>query len=223
MRRSTVPLPIPGNVRRICCSTVALSLFGAVTLGSAPTALADEGLRLGIQWDKLGEIIRTGGQSLLPELFPQTGLKLGSADEDPRPGGSIDPDRLVVTPRVSLVARDWSGAGVLVGRSSPTDQIRLSHSSRMLITRVRATGGWFVPFIQAGVGQWRIDTDLLPAFRPDVELAGQPGVGFEARLGPSVVIAVETDYTILYRELHEPQMVCSPHLWGSFLAARGRF
>lgn len=193
-------------------------------MGASP-ARADEGLlRLGIQWDKLGEIIRTGGESLLPEIA----FRLGRAEDLGTGNAAIDSWRPMVSPplvspRLSLVARDWGGAEVLVGRLSPTDQVRLSHSSRMLIARLRASGGWFVPFVQAGIGQWRIDTDLLPAFRPDVELAGQPGFGFEAMLAPFVVVAVETDYTILYREEHEPQMVCGPHLWASYLVARGRF
>lgn len=201
--------------RRTAISTAAAAIAGAVMTAAPSRANADEGLRLGLQWDKLGEIIRTGGESLLPEM----GFKLGHNEMTP-PDDSATSG---VSPRVSLVARDWSGAGILVGRPSPTDLIRLSHSSRMLVTRVRASGGAFVPFVQAGLGQWRIDTDLLPTFRPDVELAAQPGAGFEARLAPFVVIAVETDYTILYREQHEPQMVCQPRFWGSFLAARGRF
>ncbi|HXX69766.1 MAG TPA: hypothetical protein VEK07_21470 [Polyangiaceae bacterium] len=196
---------------------MALAITGASLVGTSPVC-ADEGLRLGIQWDKLGEVIRTGGESLLPEI----GFKLGRS-ESTSADYPVPPRQSGPGPRVSLVARDWSGAGVLVGRPSPTDLIRLSHSSRMLVTRVRATEGALVPFVQAGLGQWRIDTDLLPAFRPDVELAAQPGAGFEARLSPFVVIAVETDYTILYRQEHEPQMVCRPRFWGSFLAARGHF
>lgn len=201
-----------------------LFVAGAITLAAillcaAQPARADQSFRLGIQWEKLAEVIRTGGQSLLPEM----GFGLNRGD-DARPDNlAVDSGRLLMTPRVSLLARDWSGTGVLVGHLSPTDQVRLSRSSRMLIARVRVTGGPFAAFLQAGVGQWRIDTDLLPTFRPDVEIAGQPGAGFEVTLAPSVVIALETDYTILYREQHEPQMVCRPELWGALLAARGRF
>jgi hypothetical protein len=203
-------------VRRL---TSVVATCVAATLFAVAPARADQSFRLGVQWEKLAEIIRTGGESLLPEM----GLRLGRGDDAAPDTPAVDSGRLVMTPRVSLVARDWSGTGVLVGRLSPTDQVRLSRSSRMVIARVRATGGAFVPFLQAGVGQWRIDTDLLPAFRPDVEIAGQPGAGFEVTLAPSVVVALEMDYTILYREQHEPQMVCRPDLWGSLLAARGRF
>lgn len=208
------------RMRRFASSSAifASAIFAALTSCAAP-ARADQSFRLGVQWEKLAEIIRTGGGSLLPEM----GFKL-SHDDDVKPDNlTVDSGRLVMTPRVSLLARDWSGTGVLVGRLSPTDQVRLSRSSRMLLARVRATGGPIVPFLQAGVGQWRIDTDLLPAFRPDVEIAGQPGAGLEVTLTPSIVVALETDYTILYREQHEPQMVCRPDLWGSMLAARGRF
>jgi hypothetical protein len=80
-----------------------------------------------------------------------------------------------------------------------------------------------MPFVQVGLGQWRIDTDLLPTAPHDVETAGQLGGGVEVSLGEGAAIAVEADGTILYREQHEAQMVCQPHVWNSILAARFEF
>src|SRR5262249_11493462 len=44
--------------------------------------------------------------------------------------------------RLSLIARDWKGAISLAGRGTiPTDQIRLTRSSRMLVGRMSAGDG----------------------------------------------------------------------------------
>ena len=127
------------------------------------------------------------------------------------------------SPDFSIVARDWRSTQLLVGRLSLTDQSRVTRSSRMVVTRVRLIDGVLAPFAQVGLGQWRIDNDLLPSLPRDVELAGQIGSGFDLALGRSAALAVEVDYTLLYREQHEPQMVVGPHVWATFLAARARF
>jgi len=93
----------------------------------------------------------------------------------------------------------------------------------MVVTRVRLSDGVLVPFAQVGLGQWRIDADLVPSLCRDVESAAQFGAGFELGMGRFAALAVEGDYTILYREQHEPQMLFAPHLWGGLLAARVRF
>ena len=93
----------------------------------------------------------------------------------------------------------------------------------MVLSRIRLANGRFTPFVQVGIGQWRVDTDLVPYLPRDVEIAEQTGGGFEFALSRSAVIAVEADYTILYREQHEPQMVAEPRPWVTFVAARARF
>jgi hypothetical protein len=196
----------------------AVGLVAAALLSSA-RAHADQRLHLGLEWDKLAEVIRSGGASLLPEM----GWNFSGAAADPAVATGDDSPWMGRSPRVTVVARDWGGAGLVLGRLTPTDEIRLSRSVRMLLARVRAPAGRFVPFAHIALGQWRVDTTWLPMLRPDVELAGQVGAGFEVALSPYAAIAFETDYTILYRDQHEPQMVCEPRIWGSFLVARGRF
>ena len=198
---------------------VAFVAFAAVTLLSSTRADADQRLHVALQWDKLAEVILSGGASLLPEM----GWSFSGASADPAISTGDDSPWVGTSPRVTVVARDWGGSGLVIGRLAPTDEIRLSRSVRMLLARVRATAGRFVPFAHIALGQWRVDTTWLPLLRPDVELAGQVGVGFEVALSRYATIAFETDYTILYRDQHEPQMVCEPRIWGSFLVARGRF
>jgi hypothetical protein len=179
-------------------------------------ARADDSTGLTVQWGKLVDVIHRGSAALLPEK----GWQLG------REGADTPSDELRwvgLSPHVALIARDWDAARVLVGHLSPTDQIRLSRSSRMFVTRLRLADGRISPFAQLGLGQWRIDTDLMPVLPRDVELAGQLGGGFELTLSRLAALAVEVDYTLLYRERREPQMVSEPRLWGTFLVARMQF
>jgi hypothetical protein len=192
------------------------SALGAVALAAwlvGGRAHADDGLRVSVRWDKLADLMRNGallpGESLHPLYEHRTAAASG-----------IEPRRFGVSPHLSLVARDWNGAQLLLGHLTLTDQVRLSRSSRMVLTRVRIAEGRLMPFAQAGLGQWRVDTDWMPVLPHDVELAGQLGGGFELAVGQGARIALEADYTILYREQHEPQMVSAPHLWGAFFAAR---
>jgi hypothetical protein len=177
--------------------------------GRAAADYGDHGLRLSVDWGKLDEVIRDGANSLERPLRS--------------PVSSTETRLFGVSPHVSLIARDWGGAQLLLGHLSLTDQVRLSRSSRMFITRLRLTEGRIAPFVQAGLGQWRIDTDLMPVLPRDVEFAGQTGGGFDAAVASMTSVSIEADYTILYREAHEPQMVTQPHLWGTFLIARTRF
>src|SRR5260221_12165788 len=93
----------------------------------------------------------------------------------------------------------------------------------MFITRVRIADGRLAPFAQVGLGQWRIDTDLMPSLPRDVELAAQLGGGFELALAKLAAVALEVDYTLLYRETHEPQMVFAPQVLSMFVAGHVRF
>jgi hypothetical protein len=204
-------------------------LRGASRLASAAVALAwlsfaeragaDSTLRLQVDWGKLAEVIRDGGAS----LFSDAAWPLHGDDRSEPPPISEEMRWFRASPHLSLVARDWGGAQLVVGHLSLTDQWRLTRSSRMLVARVRFAEGRLAPFGQIGLGQWRIDTDLVPSLPRDLELAGQLGSGFELRLAEATTVALEADYTVLYREQHEPQMVCGPHVWAAFIAARSRF
>jgi hypothetical protein len=177
----------------------------------ATTVGAGDRLRVSVDWGKVGDVLRVGAALLPPGTW-----------HGPRENGALVTSRrwFGTSPRLSLVARDWGGPQLLVGELTLSDLVRLSRSSRMVLGRMRMSGGRIVPFAQTALGQWRVDTAVMPFMPSDVELAGQVGGGFELALGPNAAVAVEGDYTILYREQHEPQMVSPPHLWGTFFAAR---
>jgi len=196
------------------------AIVGALTFAASLVtgpAGADDGLRVSIRWEKLADALREGGPLLSREAwFPGTAGQTGTMFAD-------RPTRLRMTPQLSLVARDWGGAQPLFGRLALTDQLRLSRSSRMMISRLRMTDGTITPFAQAGMGQWRVDTELMPVMPTDVEVAAQFGGGFDFQVDRGAELGVEADYTILYREQHEPQMISGPHLWATYFAARVPF
>jgi hypothetical protein len=118
----------------------------------------------------------------------------------------------------------------------------------MVILRERLLDGPIAPFLQLGLGQWRVDPDT-PGVPHEVLLAGQFGVGLELALSPWVAVALEADGTVLHPERPSavpsstqvdrlsagepgaaaavnpppPQWVHPPTFWGSFVALRGAF
>ena len=128
-----------------------------------------------------------------------------------------------VAPTVTLVARDWGQSHLLSGRLSVSEAMRLSRSSRMVVSRFRLSGGRINPFAQLGLGEWRTDRDLLPAAPRDVELAAQVGGGLELQLVPGWELVLESNVTLLYREQREPQNLPTPRLLGTMLASRVQF
>jgi hypothetical protein len=199
-------------IRGVVASTLALAgwLAGA-------SAQADAKLRLSVDWSKLESVLREGPDAFLPRESWAP-----AADRSPAASPS-EPKWFGLSPHVSLIARDWGGAQLLLGHMALTDQLRLSRSSRMVVTRVRLADGRFAPFAHVGLGQWRVDTDLMPVLPRDVELATQVGGGFELAFTRRATLAIEADHTILIRERHEPQMIATPYVWGAFLAARAVF
>jgi hypothetical protein len=181
------------------------------------SAHADGSARWAVEWGKLGDVIREMPASFLPVGTHRSVLERPEpiADEPTRK----QPFRLAL----SLVARDWGGAQLLVGHLSLIDQLRLIQSSRMFVTRVRVGEGAIVPFAHLGLGQWRVDTELMPSLPRDVEVAAQFGAGFEIAFSRGIALAVEADHTYLIRDQHQPQMVSTPHLWGASLAAKAVF
>jgi hypothetical protein len=200
-------------------SLIALHLAMLVSLLAVLTtrsARADSPIRLQVDWTKLEAVIREGSSAVLPREGRTTGSRLGEDDPTER--------WLQMSPRLSLVARDWGATHLVAGTHAiPTDLLRLDRSSRMVVSRMLLGEGRVAPFAQMGLGQWRIDTSLLPGMPQDVELAMQLATGFELRLTRTWKVALEGDYTVLYREEHEPQMITSPWLWGGILATRATF
>jgi hypothetical protein len=201
------------STRRNHYATACAAAFAALVVASR--AQAQERMALSVDWTKLAVLLR-GTDGVVPQDSWRPLL-------DQRTGSLVDSPIIGTSPHVSLVARDWSGAQVLMGTLMLTDQMRLSRSCRMVLSRVRLTHGRFTPFIQVGIGQWRVDTDLVPYMPRDVEIAEQTGGGFELALSRYAALALEGDYTILYREQHERQMVAEPRPWVTFVAARARF
>jgi hypothetical protein len=129
-----------------------------------------------------------------------------------------------VAPRVSLVARDWASAYKVAGdRLSIADAMRLSASTRMVLSRVRLNQARVTPFAQIGIGQWRTDTDLLPHYRREMEVAAQVGGGVELRLTPAWQMAFESTTTALYREVSGQGDIPALRMWSTMIASRLEF
>ncbi|WP_394835085.1 hypothetical protein LVJ94_52160 [Pendulispora rubella] len=151
--------------------------------------------------------------------FAHVGTMGTPAGVDKGTSNEHDPKKSAFQPalRLSLIARDWKGAISLVGRGAvPSDQIRLTRSSRMLIGRVTVGTGPLVPFVHVGAGEWRYDPDLQPFTPRNQEFATQFGAGVAVRISKHMSFAWETDYVILCRERREPQNVPNPYIIGSF-------
>jgi hypothetical protein len=116
----------------------------------------------------------------------------------------------------SLVARDWNGSFALVGKDLASDNIRLTRSSRMLVSRVTLGDGKIKPFAHFGVGEWRYDPYLLPLMPRNQEYATQFSGGVAIELFKSTSFVWEADYTVLVRSTREPQNLPSPHVLGTF-------
>jgi hypothetical protein len=208
-----------------------LALAGLLVAGRAE---AEGGMRLLIDWEKLGTLLRRDDapspcespRAMAAHPLPDA-PRLELPMLDGLQGG-----------RLSLVAHDWEGARLLMGRLSATDQVGHGRSRRMVLVRARlfdALAGSLSPFVQIGVGQWRIDPDM-PVLPHDVVAAAQAGAGVELLLSRWASIAIEVNCTVLDPERAdregraqvEPQRagaawVHPTALWGSFVAGRAIF
>jgi len=129
-----------------------------------------------------------------------------------------------VAPRVSLVARDWGSSFKVAGdRLALVDAMRLTSSTRMVLSRVRLSDRRFTPFAQLGLGQWRIDPYLMPLTPRQTEIAAQIGGGFEVRVLRTWQVAVETSATIIYRDDVQPGDAPLPRMWSTIVASRLEF
>lgn len=128
-----------------------------------------------------------------------------------------------VAPRVTLVARDWASSTRLAGdKLILVDAMRLSASTRMVVGRARLSAARFAPFLQVGLGQWRVDRNYLPLTPHTIEVASQLGGGFELRVAPRWHVAAETTATGLIRE-GQSATLPQTMLWSTFLASRIEF
>ncbi|MEI7895026.1 MAG: hypothetical protein WCI05_18165 [Myxococcales bacterium] len=127
-------------------------------------------------------------------------------------------------PQLSFVVRDWGVSRALFGGSmGVADRVRLSRSSRMLVTRFSFDARAFAPFVHVALGQWRIDTEVLPVFARDEWMAGQLALGLEMKVG-AWALAGQFDFTRLHRGPRElPSPVGEPQIWGAFVGARALF
>lgn len=210
----------------------AIGLFAA-TLAAATLATGEvraestaSGYRGGVDWMQLLvrlDGIARGKESLLPSprLMPQ----------DPRTSQLVEQNLgnawFGVAPRVTLVARDWGSAFRLAGdRLSLTDQMRLTESTRMVMTRVRMASteaARIVPFVQFGAGQWRTDPNLLPLTPKDTEVAAQLGAGVEVTLSRTWQLACESSATVLVRDGRGDTAIPQTKMWSTALASRLKF
>lgn len=133
-------------------------------------------------------------------------------------------DHLVTfRPTVSLVARDWGSSFRVAGeRLALVDALRLTASTRMVLTRFRMTDARISPFAQVGLGQWRTDPYLLPLTPSYMELAAQVAAGIDFRLMGGWQMALESTMTTIYRERSDASMP-SPHVWSTTFASRVDF
>jgi hypothetical protein len=133
-----------------------------------------------------------------------------------------------VGPEISVVARDWGGAkSLLGGEIAVTDAIRPSRSYRLALTRIRLGTGRIAPFAQIGLGEYRIDNDVVATHMKDTEVAGQVGGGVELHVAKTSKVewdvAAETCLTQIVRNEREPQNVAASRMWSSLIASRIRF
>ena len=212
------------------CRSTATAVAAALAIGlglAAHDARADGTPRLSVEWGKLGDVLRQAPGMLLPREHDVEHAEHGEHGERSESGEIPLAERRWVglAPRISLVARDWGASQLLVGDLTVTDHLRLTRSSRMVVSRIRLAEGRLVPFAQLGVGEWRVDRSLVPALPLNQQLAAQAGAGVELTIAPSFAVALEADWTLLWEDdvASQPQTIARPNLWGSLLAARARF
>lgn len=215
--------------RRSKLSRLAASLVATVaTMTIAAPARADES-RVAIDWmEKLVQIdqyARTGSERP-PIVLPRAASDRPVSTTEPyeqNPGNAW----FGVAPRVSFVARDWGSSLRLAGdRLSLVDAMRLTQSTRMIVTRVRfgdLAVSKVTPFAQVGLGQWRTDTNIMPLTPRSTEIAGQAGGGIEIQVSRKWQLALESSVTALYREQREDTSIPQTRFWSAMFASRLEF
>jgi hypothetical protein len=174
-----------------------------------------------VDWGKLGDVLNQAPGALLQ--LRERDVERGEHGDRSESSDWFAARPLVgLAPRMSVVARDWGASQLLVGNLTLTDQLRLTRSSRMVVSRVRLAEGRLVPFAQLGIGEWRVDRSLVPTLPLNQQLAAEAGAGFELTVTPSLAVALEADWTLLSNDDITSRLQ-TIGLWGSLLAARARF
>lgn len=216
--------------RRSNVSKLGVAVMAAASaFAFAAPARADES-RAAIDWMtklvQLDQYVRTGSerpQLALPSRTGDRPVTHSTEPYDQNPGNAW----FGVAPRVSFVARDWASSLRLHGdRLSLVDAMRLSHSTRMIVTRVRLGDpvvSRVVPFAQIGLGQWRTDTNIMPLTPRSTEIAGQAGGGIEIQISRTWQLAAESSMTALYQERYEELNVPQTRFWSAMFASRLEF
>jgi hypothetical protein len=175
-------------------------------------ALAGDAPALMVDWNRLAPMMAS----------PQEMLQHGSASGVSEPTAPIP--WFGAEPRMSLVARDWTGSRGLWGAMTATDELRPARSNRMVVSRLRLAEGRVVPFAQLGAGQWRVDPTVMPSLPREQELAAQGGFGFELRLSSMTSVAAEADWTLLLPTSYGDVIAeTHPAFWSACVAMRTRF
>jgi hypothetical protein len=198
-------------------ATVAVAALGVLSSGVARAEPR------GVDWGQilygLDQYARGNGDKIAPTRPTKPAVRSSEDPAPQNPGNAW----FGVAPRVTLVARDWNGSMRLAGdRLSLVDAMRLSASTRMVVGRARLSGTRFTPFLQLGVGQWRVDRTFLPLTPLTEEIATQLGCGFEMRVASRWQLAAETSATSLMR-YGRNDSVPQTMLWSAFLASRIEF
>lgn len=203
----------PGLARHLLALVAVL-----VALSLSRPALADTA-RVAVDWERLFErgdawLRGTPSQDLAP-------LKVaGPPESAPMP---LRKANAAWRPRAQIVLRDWGSALKVTGEKlSMTDLVTLSRSTRMVLGRATFGDGRFVPFIQVGFGQWRVDpalSSLMPYAR---RMATSAGIGGEVELSSHVSAAFEVNLTTLVREGRTADDHPEAHLVTSLFALRAR-
>ena len=205
---------------------LAAGLVLVAFLTTSTTARADTL----VDWDRvllqLDSLARTGNPLQMDKRTVGARRKAATEDQgDPDPK-SLGNAWFGVAPKVTLVARDWASSTRLAGdRLSVLDGVRLAASTRMVVGRARLSNARFTPFLQTGIGQWRVDRNYLPLTPRTIEVAAQLGGGFEMRVTRHWQIAFEATGTTLIRDGSPPMSPSVPRvlMWGTMLASSFQF
>jgi len=215
-------------------SMLTFAAAGLATMFATRAAMADATPK-GVDWSRLlsdlDRVARQGADVLdsprcspsgcetstnATAAAPERGFKLNVQD--------TANDLLAFRPAMSLVARDWNSSFRVAGdRLALIDVVRLTTSTRMVLTRVRMSDARIAPFAQVGLGQWRADPVVLWRTPDYEEIAAQAAGGVELRLLGTWQVALETATTVLYREQQNSRDLPSARMWSTMLASSVAF
>ena len=212
---------VEGSKKKIGTKIAAMAAVAAATFVAAPAKAAPP-----VDWMKVlveaDHFVRTGSMESGTPKFQAKIERPKLTIDEPSPN-NMGNAWFGIAPKVTLVARDWSSSTRLMGdKMGFVENLRLAQSTRMVVSRVRLNSARFTPFMQLGVGQWRVDTRYVPTMNQQVEIAGQLGTGFELRVSRRIQVAAEVSATTLIRydiNDQQPQNV----LYSALVASRIQF